>query len=162
MSWPPSVDDFKAKFDREFNYGIGFDYVRDKDIQRGLDEVPPLYNQDLLDNLTDQTSAYLYIAAHLMVMNIQVAGGLSAIKRGRGVRNVGEGVQVSKGIGQAQVTYQVPPERIASSPTLLYFFRTDFGQRYIQLISLRLLGNMQVVSGYDDITQAAVTPQNPI
>jgi hypothetical protein len=151
MAWPPSVADFKAKFTREFVYGDGFDSVRDADIQRGLDEAPPLFNQALLDSSVDQTNAYLYLAAHNMVMNIQSAGGLSAVARGRGVRNVGEGVQVSKGIGQANVTYQVPPERIAESPTLLYFFRTDFGQRYLQMMVSRLAGHMATVCGPDDV-----------
>lgn len=147
MAWPPVRADFKTKFFREFIYGTGLDSVTDNDIDRALDEVPPLFNQSLLDTTADQTSAYLYITAHIMVMNIQGAGGLSAIPRGRGVRNVGEGVQVSKGIGQANVTYQVPPDRIAQSGTLLYFFRTDFGQRYIQMILPRLTGNMAVVAG---------------
>lgn len=151
MSWPPTVTDFKAKFTREFVYGDGYDSVRDPDIQRGLDECPPLFNEALLDATTDQASAYLYLAAHNMVMNIQGAGGLSAVSRGRGVRNVGEGVQVSKGIGQANVTYQVPPPRIAESPTLLYFFRTDFGQRYIQMMVSRLSGHMAVVCGPNDV-----------
>lgn len=149
----PTVADFKAKFIREFVYGTGLDSVTDADIQRGLEEAVPLFNADLLSTVAEQNSAYLFIAAHNMVMNIQAAGGLSAIPRGRGVRNVGEGVMVSKGIGQANVTYQVPPPRIAESPTLLYFFRTDFGQRYIQMVVSRLSGHMAVVAGPNDILQ---------
>lgn len=149
-TWPPTVDDFKAKFTREFVYSDGFDAVRDADIQRGLDEAAPHFNQSLFGTPADQTSAYLFVAAHCMVMNIQTAGGLSAVNRGRGTRNVGEGVTVSKGVGQANVTYQVPPPRVADSPTLLYFFQTTFGQRFIQLVSPRLIGNMAVVCGPND------------
>lgn len=147
MAWPPAVADFKAKFVREFVYGSGLDFVTDPDIQRALDEVPPLFNQDLLDALVDQTSAYLYCAAHFLRMNIEGAGGLSALPRGRGARNSAVGVIVSAGVGQVNVQYQVPPPRIADSPTLLYFFRTDFGQRYIQMVVARLAGNMSVVRG---------------
>ncbi len=155
-SWPPTIADFKAKFAREFVYDVGLDAVTDNDIQRGLDEAAPLFNQSLFDIEADQKSAYLFIAAHNMVMNIQSAGGLSAVPRGRGTRNVGEGVTVSKGVGQANVTYQVPPPRVAESPTLLYFFRTDFGQRYIQLVSPRLIGNMAVVSGPNQVVRMSM------
>lgn len=147
MAWPPTVQQFKDQFFREFVYSDGMDSVTDRDIQRALNEVPPNFNQSLLDNLTDQTTAYLYAAAHYLVMNIRMAGGLGAIDRGRGVIDVGEGVVVASGIGAAQVTYQVPPERIASSPTLLSFFYTTFGQRYITMVSPRLIGNMAVVDG---------------
>lgn len=156
MAWPPAVSDFKAQFDREFIYGTGFDSVRDTDIQRGINECSPLYNQSLLDTTADQTIAFLYLAAHCMVMNIQAAGGLSAAPRGRGVRNVGEGVTVSKGVGAVNVTYQVPPERVASSPTLLYFFQTTFGQRYIQMIAPRLIGNVQVVDGPNQVVDMSM------
>lgn len=154
-SFPPTVGDFKTYFSREFNYSSGLDSVTDNDITRALGEVPPLYNQALLDTTTDQINAYLYIAAHLMVMNIQGAGGLSAIPRGRGVRNVGEGVAVAKGVGQANVTYQVPPDRVSSSPTLLYFFRTDFGQRYLAMVAPRLIGNIAVVCGPNQVSTMA-------
>lgn len=147
MAWPPVVSDFKAMFRREFVYGTGFDSVQDEDITRAIGEANPNFNQALFDLLADQTTAFLYLVAHIMVVNIQTAGGLSAIPRGRGVRNVGEGIVVSKGIGQASVSYQVPPERIASSPTLLYFYQTTFGQRYMQLVTPRLIGNMSVVAG---------------
>lgn len=155
MAWPPTVDSFKSKFNREFIYGDGADKVQDGDIQRGLDEAldGSYFNQSLFDTEGQQTSALLYLAAHLMVMNIQAAGGLSAVPRGRGVRNAGEGVMVSKGIGQVNVTYQVPPERVSSSPTLLYFFQTTFGQRYMQMVTPRLIGNAAVVCGPNDILQ---------
>lgn len=151
MAWPPAVSDFKAKFIREFVYGTGGDAVTDADIQRGLDEASPQFRQDLLDILTDQISAYLYLAAHFMVVNIQTAGGLMAVPRGRGVRNVGEGVQVSKGVGPANVTYQVPPPRIANSPSLLFFWTTTFGQRFIALVEPRTAGPAAVVSGPCDV-----------
>jgi hypothetical protein len=164
MGWPPAVADFKTKFAREFVYGTGLDAVTDNDIQRGLDEAGDgsLYSISNFDNPTQQANAYLYLAAHLMVVNIQGAGGLSAIPRGRGVRNIGEGIQVSKGVGQANVAYMPVPDRVASSPTLLYLFQTTFGQRYMQMVAPRLIGNVQMVAGYDDISGESVTQQNPV
>lgn len=147
MAYPPVIADFKAKFNREFIYGDGQDNVMDADITRALDEVPPLYNQSLLDTEADQVSAYLYLAAHFLVTNIQSAGGLSATQRGRGVRNVSEGIQVSKGVGQANVTYQQPPKWIAESITFYPLWQTDFGKRYLTMIGPRLAGNFHVVAG---------------
>lgn len=147
MALPPTVQDFKDKFTREFVYGVGGDAVKDSDISRALEEVPPLFNVSLLDKELDQKNAFLYAAAHMLVMNVQGAGGLSAVPRGRGVRNVGESVMVAKGVGGVSVTYQTPPPRIAASPLLLYFFRTDFGQRYIQLVDSRTAGPAVVVAG---------------
>lgn len=155
MPFPPSVVDFKDFFVREFPYGDGQDFVRDADIVRGINEATIQFNPSLFDtstvvgigNLSEGSIALLYLAAHIMVLNVQGAGGLSAEPRGRGIRNVGEGVVVSKGIGQANVSYQIPPPNVSESPILLYFFRTDFGQRYMQILMPRLIGNVAVVSG---------------
>lgn len=148
MACPPTVDDFKAKFTREFIYGTGLDTVTDNDITRAISEAPPIFNQSLLDTLTDQTNAYLYLVAHLLWENIDMAGGLSAVSRGRGFQGDGEGVTVAKGVGQANVNYQPPPElRISQSPTLMRLWRSKFGMRYVMMISPRLIGNMAVVPG---------------
>jgi Protein of unknown function (DUF4054) len=156
LNFPPQASDFQAYFTREFTYGSGKDSVTDADINRALGECNPFFNQSIWDNQTDAFNAYLYLAAHLMVMNLQqMAGGLSAVPRGKGVRNQAKGVAVAKGLGQANVTYMPVPERIASSATLLYFFQTTFGQRYIQMAGLRLIGNMAVVCGPGWFDQAA-------
>lgn len=155
-TFPPTVADFKAQFPREFSYGPGLDVVQDSDIQRGLIDAGIMFNAGLWDTSTPLVSggqseggiAYLYFAAHLMVINIQqMAGGLSAIPRNKGVRNSPEGVAVSSGVGQANVTYQVPPPRVADNAILMDFFRTTFGQRYMAMIEPRLIGNIAVVSG---------------
>ena len=164
MAWPPQVADFKAYFVREFVYGQGQDAVTDADIARALTEAQDgsYFSVSLWDTLNQQITANLYLTAHLLVMNIQqMAGGLSAIPRGRGTRNVGESVPVSKGVGQASVTYMPVPPRVAESPTLLYFFMTTFGQRYMQMVTPRLIGNFQVVAGPDDI-DTNITENNPI
>lgn len=147
MTWPPTVQNFKDQFFREFKYADGLDSVMDKDISRAINESVPMFNRSIFPTSDGATFAFLYLAAHVMVMNIQGAGGLSAINRGRGARNVGEGVQVAKGVGQANVTYQVPPPRVANNPTFLYYFRTDFGQRYMQLALPLTAGAMAVVCG---------------
>lgn len=147
MAYPPVVVDFKAFWVREFIYGDGPDKVMDADITRALAEVIPLFNAANLSTVAEQTVAYLYAAAHFLTINVQGAGGLSAVKRGRGVRNVSEGIQTAKSVGQVSVTYQPPPDLVAKSPVLSPFWQTDFGKRYIQMVMPGLIGNFQVVAG---------------
>lgn len=153
MAIPPTVAEFKAYFVREFQYDKGLNFVTDDDIQRAISESFQLYNQSLIDDAGSQNVAYLYVIAHVLVVNIQNAGGLAAKPLGLGVRNVADGVMVSKGIGPANVTYQVPPDRISRSPTLLYFFQTSFGQRYIQMIANQLNGQMLIACGPNQVVQ---------
>lgn len=121
----------------------------DSDIDRAINEAATgtQFNRGLFDAMNTQKIAFLYLTAHLMVLNIQGAGGLSAIPRGKGVLDGGSGVVVASGVGQANLTYQVPPEWVAKSPMLLDFFRTTFGQRYMAMTSALIRGNMAVVQG---------------
>ncbi len=153
-NFPPSVADFKAQFRREFIYDVGLNAVEDSDISRALNEAGLMFNPCLWDSntpvgtSTEAGIAYMYLGAHLMVLNLQqMAGGLSAIPRGKGVRNSPEGVVVASGVGAAHVTYQVPPPRVAENAVLMDLFRTTFGQRYMAMIEPRLIANVAVVSG---------------
>jgi hypothetical protein len=153
-NFPPLVSDFQAQFPREFTYGTGLDSVTPNDIQRAINESVIMFNPGLWDsstpvgNSTEAGIAMMYLAAHLMVLNIQqMAGGLSAIPRGKGVRNSPKGVLVAAGVGSASVSYQVPPPRVQENAVLMDLFRTTFGQRYLAMMEPRLVGNVQVVSG---------------
>jgi hypothetical protein len=165
-NFPPLFADFKAQFSREFIYGTGLDTVREQDVQRALNETGIMFNPSLWDTTvkigssSEGAIAYMYLAAHLMVLNIQqMAGGLSAVPQGKGVRNAAEGVAVASGVGPANVTYQVPPPRVAENAFLMDLFRTTFGQRYMAMIEPRLIGNVQVVSGsYFNQWQGATAP----
>ncbi len=152
MSFPPAVADFKAQFNREFVYGTSTAQVQDNDIQRSINEASIMFNPGLWDGVTALGSTtelnivYLYVAAHYLVLNIQGAGGLSAVNMGRGVKSSGGGTIESKSVGSVSITYAIP-EDIKNSPILGQFMRTDFGQKYLALLWPRLVGNVQVVSG---------------
>lgn len=152
MSFPPSVDNFKAQFNREFVYGTSLATVQDVDIQRAINETSISFNPGLWDGVTplgtttELNIAYLYLAAHYMTLNIQGAGGLSSINRGRGVKSSGGGTIQSKSVGPLSITYAIP-EDVAKSPILGQYMRTDFGQKYLALLAPRLVGNVAVVSG---------------
>lgn len=147
--WPPSIDDFKGYFNREFVYEAGQNNVMDSDITKAINEAATgtQFNRGMFDAIETQKIAFLYLTAHLMVLKIQGAGGLSATPRGKGVLDGGSGVVVASGVGQANLTYQVPPERVAKSAVLLDLFRTTFGQRYMAMCDNFIKGNMAVVAG---------------
>ena len=152
MSYPPSVSDFQAQFNREFVYGTSLKTVQTADIQRAINEAGMTFNPGLWDGQTQLGSttelniAYLYVAAHYLTLNIQGAGGLSSVNMGRGVKSSGGGTIQSKAIGSVNITYVIP-DHIANSPILGQFMRTDFGQKYLCLLTPRLVGNVVVVSG---------------
>lgn len=139
---PPTVAAFKVTFDRDFTYGTGTQTVRDSDIQRALDGAATVFNPAIWVD-PEGTQAYEYLAAHFLVLNIQMAGGLT---KKNGTQNRGGGITQSKGAGQVNVSYGIPP-RILEDAVLNQFMRTDYGMRYLQLITPRLIGNIATVSG---------------
>jgi len=152
---PASVADFKVQFSRDFHYGVGLDTVRDIDIQAGLNMASTVYNPALFDttsvgvipNLTSEAlMAYLYASAHFMVLSLQAAGGLSAVSKYQGVNSQGEGIVSGKGVGGVNVSFSWP-STIVDNPALFQFTKTSYGQSYLQILMLKLVGNVQVVAG---------------
>lgn len=149
-SWPPGVADFQAYFVRDFAYGTTPAFVQSSDITRGLTEAGMVFNTGLWIDATEKNVAYLYAAAHFMVLNIQGAGGLSSTNRGLGVNNAGGGTIESKSVGGVSVGYAMP-DFVRQSPILSQFMRTGYGQTYLQLMTPRLVGNVGIVSGGDQL-----------
>jgi hypothetical protein len=160
MSYPPSVADFKAQFTREFKYGESLADVQDNDIQRSINETYVSFNPGLWDgatalgSTTELNIAYLYLSAHYLALNVQGAGGLSPVNRGRGVKSSGGGTIQNKSIGSVSIAYAIP-EYVQNSAILGQYMRTDFGQKYLALLAPRIVGNVAIVSG---VSPAAVGP----
>jgi hypothetical protein len=148
---PPlaSVAEFKARFDRDFVFGTTTDKIRDTDITNALNEAAPVFNLDLWEDETEGKVAFLQAAAHCLVLNMQAAGGLSAVNMGRGVQSRGGGVVQNKSVGSVSVGFALPAF-VTESPILSQFMRTDYGQRYLQLLTPRLVGNVGLVKGSND------------
>jgi hypothetical protein len=146
MAYPPAVSDFKARFTRDFQYSPGADQIVDADIQNALNDAVSLFNQSLWSSATETTTAFLFLAAHMLVMNLRPAGGPMAVNVGKGARSGGGGVVLSKSVGSVSLTYAIP-QRIQNSPILGPFMRTDYGQRYLQMLAPRLVGNVAVAAG---------------
>lgn len=147
MATPPpaTLADFKAQFARDFIYGTGKDTVMDGDITRALNESGMVFNPVLWDSGDDKI-AFLYASAHFLVLNVQAAGGLSAKPFGQGINSQGAGVVGSKSVGSVSVSYIVP-EFVSSSPFLSQFMKTDYGQKYLQLLTPRLVGHVSIAQG---------------
>lgn len=141
------ISDFKAQFNREFQYGTNQNQVQDADIQRALNEAASWFNSSLWDDTLETIIAYCYCTAHIMVQNIRESGGLTAENQGLGLDSRGESAVSSKSVGPASVTYILPPS-ITDSPILSQFLSTGFGKRYLYMLTPRIVGNMYVVEGF--------------
>lgn len=152
---PATVADFKAQFIRDFKYGAGFDTVMDKDIQAGLNAAYAVFNPSLFDttqigvspNFTSEAlTAYLNAAAHFVVTSLQAAGGLSAVNRALGPNSQGEGMVTNKSVGGVSIGFTWP-SMVTDSPALFQFTKTAYGLAYLQVLSLKLVGNVQTILG---------------
>lgn len=143
---PVTIAEFKDRFDRDFDYGAGTDQVRDKDITRSLTEASSCFNPCLWTTTPEGRLAYLQATAHFLVLSIQAAGGLSGTNQGQGVNSRGGGVIQSKSVGAVSVAY-VMPDFVAQSPILSQFMRTDYGQKYLQMLTPFLVGHVSIAEG---------------
>jgi hypothetical protein len=150
MATPPvTITDFKAFFNREFVYGSGLDSVQDADITRALNDTLAVFNASLWDSST-VNQAYLYASAHMLVVNIQAAGGLCPVVTNRGTENRSEGVTQNKSVGSISTSYVEIPEWVRKHAGLMPFWETEYGKRYVQMLAPRLKGLIMVVAGEHD------------
>lgn len=154
MTFPATISEFKSEFDRDFIYGSGLSTVRDQDITRAMIQGNTLFNESLWSSDAETKMAFLLVTAHCLVLNVQMAGGLTSKPSGQGINNKGGGIQSSKSVGQVSVNYAIP-QSVVDSPILNQFMRTDYGQRYLQLVAPRLVGNMVLLPGLNDTGEAS-------
>lgn len=146
---PATVDEFKARFVRDFFYDETPDAVMDADITNALNDASLVFNPGLWGDALELKTAFLFISAHFLVLNIQAAGGLAGNNLGLGVESAGGGSVQSKTVGPVTINYAIAPA-ISENAILNQFMRTDYGQKYLQLLTPRLVGNVAVVGGFDD------------
>lgn len=149
MPTPPDATAFKAFFVREFPYGSTPDTVMDADITRALAEVVPVFNPAIWTS-DEYATAYLYVAAHNLALNIQAAGGLLTAPGSAGIDSQGRAPVSSVSVGPVSQSFEIP-ERVKNSPILSGFMRTAFGQRYLEMLTPKLVGNVAVASGWSDL-----------
>lgn len=149
MTQPAAIADFKSKFDRDFPFGPGKESVRDSDIQNAFDMADTDFNVAIWISTAESKLAYLYLAAHILALNIQNAGGLDG-GAGGGVDSASGGIIQSKSVGQVSVNYNVQ-DALNNDPILGPFMRTGYGQQYVQMARPRIVGGGYVVAGWCDV-----------
>jgi hypothetical protein len=158
-SFPPAQADFEAYFPSDFKYGSGTDSITPVDIAKAIGEAGVEFNPSLWDSVTAQVTlpygafteqmvAYLYLSAHLLVKNLK-GRKLSGVSPWHGAKSRGGGPVVSSSVGSVSKT-MVLPDWITSSPILSNLLETDYGKRYQEMLSQRLVGNVAIVSGQSD------------
>lgn len=89
---------------------------------------------------------YLNASAHFLVLSLQAAGGLSAISRSQGPNSQGDGVITNKNVGSVGLGYAWPQD-VINNPALYQFAKTAYGQAYLQVLILKMVGNVSIVAG---------------
>ena len=115
-----------------------------------MDDALLLYNSGLWST-ADGKIAFMFMAAHFLVTTLQAAGGLCSEVSGEGATNRGTGVISNKSVGAVSLGYVDPPERVKRNANLMIFWETEFGKRYIAMLTPKLVGNVGVVSGPSDV-----------
>ena len=148
MTQPAVISDFKAQFNRDFPYGTGLDTVRDADITSAFNSADLIFNAALWSD-TEIKIAYLYVAAHVLWLNLQASGGLN-LNGGQGTEAFGGGTIQQKSVGQASVAYQLP-QSMADNQLLNWFMESRYGRFYLQMLTPRLVGGGYTVAGWRDV-----------
>lgn len=115
-----------------------YNYVLDADITKAFAEAQVNLNQALFGSDAQIQMGYLYLTAHYLVMDIR--GGL------KGLESTGEFAVSSRSVGSVSESYSIP-DTYLKNPTLAYFAKTSYGQKYLSLIMPRMVGNVFTVQG---------------
>lgn len=134
----PTAADFKSWFVRDFPYGTTDTTVMDADITKSISEAAVNFNESLWESQAVFTMAYLYLAAHYLVMDLRassqgIAGGYSWLTSSKSVGSVSEGFSI--------------PQKILDNPHLAMLSKTNYGAKFISLALPRLVGNVVHVAG---------------
>lgn len=136
MAWTqPTVSEFKAYFFRDFPYAPAdaqndLNKVVDLDIEKAIAQAVACFNSGLgYGTDANTTIAFLFLAAHWLVMDIRMSG--------QGLASTGEFAISSKSAGNVSVSYEVPA-LYRDNAYIQGFTQTKYGQKFLQL-SLPLL-----------------------
>jgi len=137
-----TIQDFKDHFTRDFPYysgsGCSKEYVTDTDLNRAYLEASVNFNESLFPNQDQLEIAYLYLAAHFLCIDMQMAA--------QGLNSVGYNPVTSRTVGSISESYQVP-EWLSKDPILSAYTTTRYGQKYLTIIRPLLVGNVTVYEG---------------
>lgn len=113
-------------------------YVQDNDITNAFVEAQQMFNNGLFD--TDQfiKLGYFYLTAHFMTLDLRTAF--------QGVQSRGEHIVTSRGVGSVSESYDIP-QRYKDDPILVFYTKTGYGLKYLNMILPKLVGNISIAAG---------------
>lgn len=138
---PPTVAEFKARFDRDFAYAAeqtDLARVRDVDITRAFTQATANFNESLWPSQDIYAEAFLLLSAHHLVTTLTASS--------MGLGGSSQWLTNSKAVGNVQESFTIP-ERILRSPWLGMISKTLYGAQYLTMVAPRLLGNVACVDG---------------
>ena len=109
--------------------------VSDLDITNAYAEACVSFNDKLFD-ADEMVLAYLYLAAHFLVNDLNAGGS-----EGGGV-----GLANSRSVGNVSESYSIP-QAYLDNPQFAFLSKSSYGTKYLNMVIPRLVGNMASVCG---------------
>lgn len=136
MACTITTSDFKTLFDRgQFSFGATLPDVRDKDIEEAIFEAESVFNEDLIDDEDICEKAKLYLTAHFLTIDLELAnsgGQPIGIQQSRSADGISESLAI--------------PEWMKEGDFALYI-TTGYGIKYLMLCKPYLDGAVYAVEG---------------
>lgn len=130
---PTSEEYWQVYKDSEENY------ITDNDISRAFVEAQSNFNPKLFSCCEQVRMAFLYLAAHYLVIDLNNAQNPFAFGA--------MGIRTSRSVGSVSEGYTIP-QWILNNKTLGLYAQTGYGLKYLTLIMPRLVGNLIFTKGY--------------
>jgi hypothetical protein len=136
---PPSTVAFQQTFARDFPYGTDVNTsVVDSDITSAFQLANMTFNPGLFGDQGTQTTAYLYLSAHFLVLNLRASS--------QGINGQYPWLQTAKAAGSVSEGFQIP-QRILDNPVFAMLAKTNYGARYLEMVLPKLAGQVLIVCG---------------
>lgn len=140
---PPTATEFKAFFNRDFNYAPASDatndkYVTDVDIDKAITEADINFSPGMFKNFSQSKVVCLYLAAFFLVVNIQNSQ--------RGLSSQANFPINSNSVQGVAIAVQIP-ERFLKDPFLSQFTQNGYGMKYLTFVLPYLVGNVRLMFG---------------
>ena len=131
-STPTDTNDWDQISDSRFNY------VLDSDITKAFLEADLVSNPGLFGTSDEAKTAYYYISAHFLVIDLR--------RSTQGLNSKPDFVTQSQSVGNVSETISIP-DNISNNSVLHHYTTTSYGMKYLQLVSTRLIGRIDTVTG---------------
>lgn len=137
----PTISDFKNYFYRDFPYSasnLDLTKVTENDISKAIGQAAFNINQDLFDTQENYQTAYLYLTAHYLVIDLRMAS--------QGVAGSYSWLQSSKSVGSVSQGFTIP-DHILKNPLFALLSTTQYGAKYLSIVLPLLTGTIFDVGG---------------